>query len=85
MHDSKSCASEREGSSPSLAICKPRFGSLVNCKGGKIAEERCGHYTDGICDMAEWDERWEKYPCPNAEWPQKPFNRYTALIYVHSD
>ena len=46
-----------------------------------MTEEKCGHYSDGICDLAEWIEDWENDPCFHAEWPQKPFNRYTALIY----
>lgn len=33
---------------------------------------KCGHYSsNGICDLAEWYEGWEKDPCPNAEWPLK--------------
>jgi hypothetical protein len=60
----------------------PRFGKWVMCK--IRAEEmvainyvtaevgsKCGHYSNGICDLAEWYEGWEKDPCPNAEWPLK--------------
>ena len=64
---------------------KPRFSHFVRCKGDKKAEEKCGHYSEGLCDLAEWFEGWEKNPCPLAEWPQKSFNRYTVLIYDNSN
>jgi len=64
---------------------KPRFSFPVKCKGGKEAKEKCGHYSDGTCDLAEWNESWEKDPCPSADWPQKNFNRYTALTHDNSN
>jgi len=65
---------------------KSKFNFPVKCKGGKIAEEKCGHYCNGgTCDLAEWNESWENDPYPSAEWPQKTFNRYTALTYGNSN
>lgn len=58
---------------------KPRFGQWIKCL-NKEAKEKCGHYSGGICDLAEWIENWESDPCSNAEWPLKEFTRYTALI-----